>query len=198
MSKEYCLTNERDLLTATAAGDQSAFCKLYEYYYPLLATHIHRITRSHETTEEILQDIFLKIWLNRSELDNIVHFKSYLGAMSRNAAINALRNLHRREARHRVWESQQTVAADTASDIETHERQHRSLEEAIERLPPQQRNVYLMASRRELKYAEIADEMNLTRNTVKRYLQLARMAIAKYLHSGMSGLPICLLAHLFF
>jgi len=195
MNNAPYLTNERMLLSLTAQGDENAFAALYRFYYPLLATHIFRITRMQALTDEIVQDVFLKIWTNRSMLSTISHFKTYIGTVSRNAALNELRNLQRKEARHKVWEKEHVSAVeyDHFSLDEENGADQLDIDSAIELLPQRQRHVYIMARRQHLKYAQIAEEMHLTRGTVKRYLQLARASIAKHLRSQISGLILFLI-----
>lgn len=194
------LTNERTLLSLTAQGDQNAFAALYRFYHPLLSTHIFRITRVQAITDEIVQDVFLKIWTNRSALVDISNFRTYIGIISRNAALNELRNLQRKEARHRVWEREHesAVVYDSVSFAKEDMTAQLDIDSAIELLPQRQRHVYLLFRQQHLKYAQIAQEMHLTRGTVKRYLQLARATIAKHLRSQISGCIIFLIVFLDF
>jgi len=96
--------NERDLLLRTAAGDESAFSQLFHQWYQHLAGYLYRITESSELAEEILQDVFLKIWMTRETLAEGRDFKAFLIVVSRNHACSALRKIMRKEKHHKRWE----------------------------------------------------------------------------------------------
>jgi RNA polymerase sigma factor (sigma-70 family) len=185
MNRPPYLANERELLIRTARADQSAFAALYNFYYPLLATYIFRITRMQTLADEITQDVFLKIWINREALTRIVHFRTYLGTLSHNAALNELRNLQRKAVRHKLWERENAdmPVCDILLPGQEEPLAHIDIDRAIEQLPQRQRYAYILARRQHLKYAQIAEKMHLTPGTVKRYLQLASTNIARHIRS---------------
>jgi RNA polymerase sigma-70 factor (ECF subfamily) len=73
-----------------AAGNEQAFTELFHRWQSFLATHIYRITESRELAEEIVQDVFLKIWQTRETLSEIQSFKSFLLVVSKNHALNVI------------------------------------------------------------------------------------------------------------
>ncbi len=175
-----CLYDEKALLLKVAEGDERAFCALFERYHGLLATHVMRITRSQELTEEIVQDVFLKIWMSREALAEIHDLRAYLYIVSKNHALNSLKKV----ARERVtlsdkdWE----LVEGSFSASQSEEPDHYDLiDAAIDRLPSRQQTVYLLSRHERKKYAEIADQLGLSRETVKKYLQLATESISAYI-----------------
>lgn len=174
------LYDEKKLLLRVAEGDERAFCVLFEQYHRLLATHVMRITRSQELTEEIVQDVFLKIWMSREALSGIQDLRAYLYIVSKNQALNSLK----KAARERVilsdkdWEL--VESSFSVSQSEEPDR-YDLIDEAINRLPPRQQTVYLLSRHERKKYSEIADQLGLSRETVKKYLQLATESISAYI-----------------
>ena len=173
---------EKRLLDCIVLGDELAFTQIYNVYQPLLTTHIFRLTKSKQITDEIVQDVFLKIWTNRATLSNITSFKAYLGVAARNHALNALRNLLKERIRFQKLQLN-SAAVFEADDFEfNNPSEHfKALDAAIDQLPPQQKKTYLLARHEGLKYAEIAEKLQLSQGTVKRYLQLANESISKFI-----------------
>jgi RNA polymerase sigma-70 factor (family 1) len=174
---------EGELLLRVASGDEHAFAELFNAYHNLLGSHIYRITDSMELAEEVVQDCFLKIWLNREALKDVQNFKAYLFVISKNHALNCLRKIAR-ERLHQKAIEQNTFAPEPASvaDIKDY---YTILDEAINHLPPQQQKVYLLSRHNRLKYDEIATQMGLSRETVKKYLQGATHSITSFVQSNM-------------
>lgn len=182
--------SDKELLDLVAAGDEAAFRRLFNAYYEQLGNHIFRLTESRVVTEEIVQDAFLKIWLNRESLGGIQHFKAYLFAASRNHAINHLRKLARERGQRRQWE--RVVVSQTEEMADEREDVYGLLDLAVRQLPPQQRKVYIMSRYDRLKYEDIASRLDLSRETVKKYLQLATASIAAYIRDHMELVVIVL------
>lgn len=174
-----CLYDERALLLKVAEGDERAFRALFEQYHGLLATHIMRITRSQELTEEIVQDVFLKIWMSRETLSEIHDLRAYLYIVSKNHALNSLKKAARE--RSTFSDADWNLVEKSFVSTESEEPDHYGLiDEAINRLPPQQQKVYLLSRHERKKYSEIADQLGLSRETIKKYLQLATESISAY------------------
>lgn len=191
------LHDERELLRRVSAGDETAFTVLFNTYYPLLSTHVFRITRSLPETEEIIQDVFFKIWMSRETLLIVEQFKPYLWVMAKNRALNALKKMARERDNQASW-----LRSEFQSEADTPDPQliyHSLIDEAIGKLPPQQQKVFLLSRRERLKQAEIAAQMGITISTVKKYIQLATEAISEYIKERYHiYLPPVLLAAIFF
>jgi RNA polymerase sigma-70 factor (ECF subfamily) len=183
---------ETELLEKVALGSENAFRELFHRYADLLHTFIYQLTKSRELAEEVVQDIFLQIWTSRETLTGIRHFRNYLFVISRNNAFNALKKMVRERNRQKEWEKIQDFQypAEGAAQIEP---QLSLIEEAISRLPPQQQKVWLLSRRQGKKYSEIAAEMNLSKETVKKYMQYATASIMEYVLARLDLLLIGLL-----
>jgi len=163
--------SERSLLADVASGNSSAFRALYEQWYPFLDTHIYRITASKPLTQEILQDVFLKIWEARETLLNIQSFKAYLLVVSKN---------------HARWAKEQPPA----SGQEASAAYYSLIDEAIDRLTERQKEVYLLHRHQRLTYKEIADRLGIGRETVKYHLEVATAAISRYVQHRLAMIAV--------
>lgn len=173
---------DKKLLHLIAEGNETAFRKLFLDHHQLIATHIFRIIKSKQLTEEIVQDIFLKIWMVRETLAEIENFKAYLFIISRNHTLNVLRKIAKEQVRHKTWEKQSQPEPDSEPDSLPLS----LVDEAIEKLPARQRETYLLHRYHRLTYQEIADQLGISRETVKTHLKLAVGFITKYVCSRLT------------
>jgi RNA polymerase sigma-70 factor (family 1) len=179
---------ERELLIQVASGNEYAFRQLFMAYHQQLGVHMLRLTNSAELAEEVVQDVFLKIWLTRETLAGVDNFKAYLFVISKNHALNCLKKLAKERVLIRQLEDNSTesfIAESADTDL-----YYNLLDEAIDQLPPQQQKVYLLSRHGRLKYAEIADQLELSRETVKKYLQIATVSITEYVHEHLEVITL--------
>lgn len=177
------LVNEHELILQVAEGNEHAFSRLFDMYHHRLGTYIFRLTDSMQLAEEIVQDVFLKIWMSRESLSNIQCFKAYLFVISKNQALNCLKKAIREQKYQNQWQEQEGCEEQLVLQDEHSNKYYTLLDIAIDHLPPQQQKVYLLSRHERLKYAEIAQQMDISRETVKKYLQLAVAHISSYLES---------------
>jgi RNA polymerase sigma-70 factor (family 1) len=187
--------NERELLLLITQGDENAFRELMFAYQPLLLTYVYRLTRSESHAEEIVQDVFLKVWMGREALDVVQNFRNYLFIICRNYALDQLRKIVRERELALEWENEQEHK-QTVTDTETDEFIFTLLDEAVNQLPPQQQKVYLMARRQGLSHADIARQTGLSVLTVKKYMKLAIASVTDYIKARLSGVSLVLVAML--
>lgn len=167
------MQNEPALLKLIAEGDEFAFRKIFNHYKDKLFNYTYRITDNEGLAEEIVMDAFLKIWCNREDLVYINRFDAYLYTIIRNRAFSAIK---RRAQETLIITRLSNISSEyqecTEETVVYNEYQY-ILKRAINKLPPQQKLVYSMSREEGLKYEEIADQLNLSKNTVKAHLKKA-------------------------
>jgi len=164
------LTDEQALLQRTADGSREAFEKLYTHYYAGLYRFISFIIDSHEDTEEIIQDIFLKIWLKKETLIGIRAFDDYLFRMARNRVFDMTRQSRSRLNLSRQLGQSTQAATDSTYNAIIFQEYHEIALEAINLLPPRKKEIFLMNARDEMTAQEIADQLGTTRGAIKKQL----------------------------
>ena len=87
------LINETELFAQLAAGDERAFETIYHHYNKRLAPFVEKMVRSPELAEEIVQDIFVQLWVNRHLLHNISHPTSYLFNIATNKTLDYIKKI---------------------------------------------------------------------------------------------------------
>lgn len=179
------LQNESEILRLVSVGDELAFRKIYNHYSSRLYNYTFRITEDEELSEEIVMDAFLKVWVNRNVLDEIINFDAYLHTLVRNRAFNAIkRKAHEAVIIGKLCLNNSEYQDTTEETVIYNEYQH-IINRAVDELPPQQRIVFSMSRIEGMKYDEIANQLNLSKNTVKAHLKKAlstlRLVVSNYL-----------------
>ena len=194
----HSTTNEKLLLLKVAAGDESAFAQLFQIYYNHLGDFIMRITESEPLTQEIVQDVFLKVWLNRMSLSEITCFKAYLLVVARNHAFNCLKQIAREQSRKKEWVNavlyHAVISADDNNDIDT----CMLIDEAVELLPSQQKKVYSLSRTKGIRQQEIARQLNISHQTVKKHMALALRFLKNHLRSRINLIMILMTNFLYY
>jgi RNA polymerase sigma-70 factor (family 1) len=189
---EIAHADERELLMQVASGNEHAFRQLFTRHHQQLGGHMLRITNSIELAEEVVQDVFVKIWFTRESLVRVDNFKAYLFVISKNHALNCLKKLAKERAM--IKQLEDVGAGSLNPEMAGTDMYYNLLDEAIDQLPPQQQKVYLLSRHGRLKYTEIADQLELSRETVKKYLQIATVSITEYVHEHLEVIVLLLIA----
>lgn len=171
---------DKELLLQVVEGDETAFRHLYLQWHQLLAGYVFRITESRELTEEIVQDVFMNIWTMRQTLAKINNFKYYLLVVSRNKAFDVLKKQLKEQKLKQIWEKENiSVFPITVDDAEIS--RYSLLDQAIDNLPPRQKEVYLLFHHERVTYKEIANRLGISNESVKTHLKLAKKAISAFM-----------------
>lgn len=164
--------NIRLLLQKVAEGNENAFEKLFKTYDNQVNDYIMSITRSEPLTQEMKQDVFLKIWMNRSSLTEIESFKSYLFVIARNHTFDCLKQINRKKKREKEWINR-AINYSSIDSLETGKDNSREkIDKVVQLLPPQQKRIYFLRSEG-VRQVEIARELNISVETVKKHMCLA-------------------------
>lgn len=176
--------NEPAILREVSGGSEAAFKILFHHWQPFLSSHIYRITESAVITEEIVQDVFLKIWQTREVMEQVENFKAYLLVISKNHAINTLQKIARDFARQ-----QQYTKSYHEPGEDDHSQVYFSLiDEAIEQLSPRQKEVFILARQHQKSYQQIATLLGIGKESVKTHLGLAVKQITRHVKSRLATL----------
>ena len=188
------LTDEQLLLQKTAEGSREAYATLYSHYYPGLYRFVSFVIASHEDTEEIIQDVFLKIWLKRETLIGIRSFDDYLFRMAKNRIFDAARQSQTRLKLARQIGLQMQEGTDSTYNEVIFQEYHAIAREAIDQLSPQKKKMFLMYTRDEMTAREIAEIEGISRMAVKKQLYEAIHFIKDHLRRHAEWLLFLCLA----
>lgn len=176
---------EHQLMDTLKAGDITAFEMLFRTYYQPLCNYAYTFVQDRDEAEEIVQSTFLSVWEKKETLEIQTAVKPYLYAMVRNACLNVLKH-EKIKQQHAAIElavaerSAESVARTVmASELET------KIYQAMDVLPPQCRTIFKLSRFEELKYAEIAAQLDISIKTVEnqmgKALKIMREQLKDYL-----------------
>jgi RNA polymerase sigma-70 factor (ECF subfamily) len=177
--------NENDLLVQVSQGNEHAFRQLYDKYRNKIYSLGMHLTRSEILSEEIVQDVFMKVWEKRDQLQDINYLNAWLRTVARNTCSNYLRNLAMEKLVMNRYALQNNSEMPSPENDLTAKEYEQIIEAAIRQLPPQQKKVYLLSRQGGKKQEEIANELNISIYTVKEYMKLAQRSIRQYLESNL-------------
>jgi len=174
--------SEKMLLQRISLGDQRAFALLFEMEHKKINSFALKLTHSKELSEEIVQDVFLKLWLGREKLTEVENWGGYLNRIVRNHCFNVLKRLAQ-ETLLNIELGKRSTEIDVETENGIQFRGTKELiQEAIDSLPPQQQKVYSLCHVEGLKYAEAAERLNIAPGTVQAHMKQALSNIRKYLN----------------
>lgn len=171
--------HERYLLNQVARGDQEAFKQLYNTFKDKLCSFIFVMSHSRETAEDVVQDVFLKIWLQRERLAGIENFNAYLFKMSQNHFLNLLRRIiKKKQGLSKVLEEDTSIFANPDQQL-IYKNIRMEIEKIVSELPSRQKDIYVLKREVGLKHEEIAEQLQISLSTVKNHLTQALKTIQK-------------------
>ncbi|WP_164974311.1 RNA polymerase sigma factor [Filimonas effusa] len=179
--------NESDLLRAVSSGNEEAFAGLFTLYKDKVYAIALRMTESQMQAEDIVQDVFLRIWLRRDTLSELSHFKSYLYTATRNHVYNALKKIAMNDKLGEYLENSFHIE-DILPDTKITEREYRRfLQQALDQLPERQRQVFILIKQQGQKREEAAALLKVSPETVKYHLAQANRSVRAFLISRFLG-----------
>lgn len=177
VNKPYNSLLERELLERIALGDQLAFTALFTYHQTMVYDYSMRLTRSKIQAQEIVQKVFIKIWLNRVSLAAVENFGAYLNRATRNESYSALRVIAAKTLREVELTELGITCGSDASHRVLYNESAQILRSAVDNLPPQRKLVYQLCHEQGLKYDEVAAQLNISSGTVHKHMKLALKTI---------------------
>lgn len=182
---------EADLLRAISRGDQEAFTIIFENRYAKFYTFAFKLTRSRPLAEEIIQDVFLNIWINRTNLGTILNFDAYLNRITRNLSFNALRKIAKDKVLIGGLEADENYADHSTEELLAYNDTMLLMKEAVEKLSPQQQMVYTLCHKQGLTYEQAALKLNIAPSTVHSHMKAALFGLRE--HFKKMGIPVILI-----
>lgn len=187
------LQDEKALLEKLKAGDEVAFTQLYTMYSAQLFLNLLALVKDEHVAEEIVQDIFARIWQKRATLQIEQQFSAYVYRAAKNALIDFYRKLQRDKALYSKFAS---LASDQFSHIEESLQQKENaglLQKALDMLPAQQRRVFQLCKLNGLTAKEAATELGISPYTVNEYLAKAKLTLRNFLADNHLDLSVALI-----
>lgn len=167
-------------LSELNGGCHQAFFKVYETYHKSLYHFVNGYLNNGSTAEDIVHDVFLKLWEIRSRVNPQLPVINYLYRIARNAAFKELKKgLNTSSLKKQLTDS--GLQFETSVEVGYQIRENEVLfNRAIDYLPLQRQRVFRLCRLNEKTYKEAATELGVSPHTVKEHMSLAMKSIKKY------------------
>lgn len=189
------IKSNKELLLLIREDNEVAFYQLYERYSRRLYGFVLRYIKQEADAEEIVQEVFIKIWETRDKIDVYSSFESFLFTIAYNATISLFRKRAREEKYLEHLKSlQQVEAAPNLIDKIQFNELNDTVQSLLNELTPRQKEVFQLSREQGLAHEEIAKKLNISVNTVKKHIANTLAFLKSRLDNSLmvSWLFICL------
>ncbi len=168
MNSDYSNT---ELVKLLKTGNMSAFDGIYKKYSRRLYGFVFRYVKQQADTEEIVQEVFIKIWKSRDKIDVYSSFESFLFTIAHNATVNQLKKRATEQKYVEHVKSLQSIEEtyELTDEIHYNELKHK-LQGLLDELSPRQKEIFQLSREEGLSHKEIAEKLGISTNTVKNHL----------------------------
>ena len=173
-----------ELLIRLKNGDMLAFDQIYELYSHKLFSFVFRILKDEAEADDVVQEVFVKIWESRERLDDYKLLNSYIFTIAYNNSIDLIRKKinNTKYLEHLKISATINFTPSIVSQIEYNEL-NKEVEKLVSNLPERQKQVYLLHREEGLTYPEIAERLGISKNTVENHMVKA----LKYLRHNLDN-----------
>ncbi|KGE15123.1 RNA polymerase, sigma-24 subunit, ECF subfamily [Sphingobacterium deserti] len=177
-------------------GKQTAFSLFFDRYWKEFYAYVYRILQDQEESTDILQDTFAALWEQREKLGQVQSIKAYVYTIIHHKAVKSIKNniklRHLKDELGKYFPSHDDKLAQEVNAREL----AALINEEIQNLPPRMREIFLLSRNEYLSYREIAEQLSISENTVKKQVslsikQLKQRIDAVYLTKSVSAVSIC-------
>ena len=172
-----------ELLNLLKKGDMTAFDIIYKKYCKRLYGFVIRYVKYEIDAEEIVQEVFIKIWENREKINLYSSFESYLFTISYNSTISLLRKrIHEKKYLEYIKSCQDEDFSELTDELYFNELNSK-IESLLDELTPRQKEIFLLSREEGLTHNEIAKKLGISSNTVKNHI----VSVLSFLKSNINN-----------
>ncbi len=177
--------SDQMIFQSIKSGDEKALEMLFKEYYQPLCRYAMSYLEDPADAEEVVQNCFIKLWEKREKIDIQSSVKSYLYQIIRNACLNEIKHQKVKKSYGEMVSQQGEILSEASDQSTLKSELEEKIAIALQSLPQQCRLIFTMSRFEELKYQEIADQLNLSIKTVEnqmgKALKLMRAQLQDYL-----------------
>lgn len=174
----------QDNLTRLVTGDQQVFKLVFDHYFPIIYRRIYSRLHDEEQTDDLVQEVFLALWLGREKLTNVESLDAYLSGIAKNQLHSYFRRNKKRLLESDYTEAQCANLYDETTEpdyvLET-KQLRQDIEKIVESMPATMMRCFQLYHKERYSIKEIAMTLSLNEQTVKNHLSVAKDRIKKLL-----------------
>lgn len=184
---------EREWLMLLRGGSYTAFESIYHRYKARVAGSMLRMLKDPDLVDDLLQELFVRLWEHRATIDPDQSIKAYLFRMAENLVYDTFRRLAKdKRAQERIFNVITEIGCEVEERIFAQE-ERRAIEAAIAMLPPKRREVFVLCKLESKSYEEVSSLLNISLSTVNDHIYKANRFLRQHLSNNMVSLLLILL-----
>lgn len=181
---------EQYLIKGLLSRNKVVYDFIFHYYYSGLCAYCERLTKNHEVAEDIVQELFVSLWVKHQQINITTSLKNYLFVSVRNRSLDHLRGEQRKTKKLNLITEEDIPHDNTFQYWFAETELQAVVEKSLQKLPPRCREIFELSRMKGLKNQQIAEKLNLSKRTVE--LQVSNAL--KQLRTDLAGyLPVHLL-----
>jgi len=188
----YDNNNLNTIVKSLVSDNKKALDELYNYYYPRLYAFAKKFLKVEDDINDILQEVFIKIWENRKNIKNVETFNAYIFTITKNAVVSYFRE----KTKLIAFESRVREMATAEGYLTENTAEYKDIKEKvdqlIEQLPQKRQQIFKLSREQGLSNKEIASEMGISVKTVEDHI----MHAIRFLKNNLKTLDIITLLYL--
>ncbi len=165
--------------TDTNWRTKSGFEILFKQHYSVLCAYTYGFVADYGLCEDIVQEVFFKLWTDKQKINIDTSVKSYLYSAARNTALNYIKHQKVKRQYEKVNNDENNYTEQSHEDQLIGEELNAKIQSAINNLPTERRRIFLMSRMDELKYKEIAEKLGISIKTVENQMGKALASLRK-------------------
>jgi RNA polymerase sigma-70 factor (ECF subfamily) len=177
---------DKELLMELARGNEESFECLFGRYHERLFKYISLFIKSPQIAEEVVMDVFMKIWSAKELIGQVENFDSFLFRVAHNKAIDFLRMVSKKpDFKELMWDTMQLSAPDETDALLLKAEFEGKVRHALSLLSEQRRKVFEMSREQDLSHEQIASRLGLSKHTVNNHIVESKRFIRSYLSKNL-------------
>ncbi len=171
-------------------GAEAAFRSLFDEYKDFIYSFALRFCRNEFIARDTVQEVFIKLWQQREALADISNITGYIQRITRNHVVDLLRKSVREERSRNMLAQTTESEYNNIEEIMVKKELEQLVREAVEHLPLQQQRVYQLSRHEGLKHEAIAQQLSISKETVKKHMMAALSNIQQYIQSSNKAIGV--------
>ncbi len=188
---EKFLHTEKELLVKLKAGDPFAFEVLFYKYRGKIKGFATKLVPTQIDPEEIVQEVFVRVWLRKESVNPDKNFESYLFSIAKNLVLDHLKSAVNRKLYFVEEHFQQDLIIEEDADMKLSAEKEKKLLELIQQIPERRREIFCLSRFEGLTYKQIADKLNISENTVDSQIRNSLNFLRKEFRKIAALLLLC-------
>lgn len=183
---------ESEILSKIKNGDKTAYENVFREHYGSLCSFANNYVFDLDESQDIVQEFFFHIWINRTQLPESISLKAYFYTSVKNRCLNVLKHQKIVE-KHRTYSYSTENEAIYEDELQEQVELHEKLRITIEQLPPERKKILILHKYEGLKYREIAEKLNISVKTVENQMGKALKFLRENISLGIFIIIILLI-----